>query len=222
MKKGWIIFFLVAMVSVVKAQGIAGRRISAEAEFDYFMRYYAPLEHSFTLGGKVKVGYVIAPRLQVYVGVNYYKLNLLRAVRDTVSSGTLGDATDFVTCMELDLTGRYFLRGLGERNYNCIAPDGKYFEFGVMTTKTAYTPGELSYYSYYGSEPLRSQITSTRLSFGFGNQQVWWDRLIVNTGILVSFPVFKWGDYDQNNAPYKQWQMGHNMLRAYVGFGVLL
>lgn len=219
MKNYLIAFIFIVITFSSPAQGIAGRRLSLEVEFDYFMRYSTATEKFFSIGGKSRVGYIIAKQWQVYAGINYYKLNFLQSVRDSITDDVLGDATDYINCVELDLTARYFLPRFGKREFNCIAPDGKYMEFSLITTKTQYSPGELP---YYGHDGILSEYKSTRVSFGFGNQQVWWDRMIVNTGLLVSMPVYSWTRNGALSTPYKQWQKGHNMFRAYVGIGLLL
>jgi len=217
MKKRLIALLILFGTNAGYSQGINGKRMSAETEFDYFMRFFSPTEKVFTIGGKVRIGYVAAERWQVYAGANYYKLNYLQPVYDPLTDDLLGDATDNITCKELDFTARYFLPGFGNRKYDCIAPDGKYFEFGLITTQTHYSPGELS--AFHDSS-FPATVQTTRLSLGIGNQQVWWNIVVVNTGILTSAPIYNWGHHG-DAAPYLFWNTGFNLVRGYVSIGVI-
>ena len=221
----FILFALAVNSSVLFSQGIAGRRTTLEANFNYFFSL-APTEHAFTLGTNLRAGYVITPRWQLCAGINYFQHKFKSEVIDPTTNNTgygysyLGEATDRTNNFELDFTGRYFLQGLSKKSYSCIAPDGKYIELGTILTQTKYLPGEIPGLDDY--ETLLSEVKTVRLSVGFGNQQVWWDRLIVNTGILFSAPVVKIDDYNDYNAPYMAWTKKHNAVRAYVGVGILL
>lgn len=225
MRVSIILFAAVVNCSALFSQGIAGKRTTLEANFNYFLSL-APTEHAFTFGTNIRAGYVLTPRWQLCAGINYFQLNLKMEVIDPSSNNTgygysyLGEATDRTNNFEFDITGRYFLQGLSNRKYSCIAPDGKYIELGTILTQTKYSPGEIPGLNNF--ETLLSEVNTVRLSFGFGNQQVWWDRLIVNTGILFSVPVVKITDYNEYTAPYMAWTKRHNSVRAYFGIGVLI
>lgn len=215
------IFVAVLLFAEAQGQGIAGRRITAEIETDYTLKYLAPTRKFANIGGKFRMGYVVSRHWQIYAGVNFNKLMLKEDVYDTAFANYdefLGEATDAVRVLEYDLTARYFLSGFMKRSYDCIAPDGKYVEMSVIMTTATYKPGELP---YLWREPLLPQAKNLRVSFGLGNQQVWWSRVIVNTGALVSVPVYKLSEFSTGNAPYMDWIWQNNVFRCYASIGIL-
>jgi hypothetical protein len=219
--RSWALFILLLLcVNKSGAQGVNGRRMILGGRFDYFVSF-AATDKSILTGWQVNAGYVLSRDLQINIAYNTYNIGYRQQIYDSIYFEKLGDATDQLNVTEYEGSLKLYLRKALNRYYDCIAPDGKYIEVGFVHSKIQYDPGSMSYYSYNRIQ-VSPTASSARFFVGIGNQQVWWGRIVANTGVQFSITFLRQDEPGYSSPTYIDWAATRNLFRCYVGIGFLL
>lgn len=211
--------FLLAAVSAEAGPGtggylghriIIGGEVNVSPFYTAFSDFYT--KYNVQYGGNLNL--IVGRRTQIGLNYNMWSLGGNQLFEGNFVS------SDRVKGAQYGFTVRNFRKKRGG-----IAPIGKYWDVSLSYAQNKFEAGSDNPDVMYG-EPGRLPKSADILMahVGFGTQALFWDHLVINSGVRFGAPFFQvskengtsYGDFIFNRLMYKEWFSG------FVGVGVLL
>ncbi len=235
MKKTSLVFLAITFILSCSAQpGYMGRRLLITPEIGYSWNLYNTQQSSslfsFIAEYGVGAGYVLSNRIQLNLLASTYTMKGMYSKKDTLSGKYDGFYSDKLTAYEFQFSGRYYLKTIFKKTTGSIAPVGKFFEFGPVLTFANYTPGADSYYDDFYTRNFLPVVYApanrTLLHFviGFGTQHIYWDRLVIYSGLMIASPVIDINKEEVTSQAndYLRAMTLRNVIRMRFGIGIII
>lgn len=220
MKKLLIIAAVLISVCSLSANpvkgGYLGHRFIVGGEFSYspFLTSFKDFYTKYNLQYGGQLGVVVGRYTQVNIGYNMYSLGNNQLYIDSFSTG------DRVKGSTVSFTMRNFRKKAGG-----LAPIGKFWDVGFGFSQNKFVAASDNPYVENGSQALLPPDTQMLLlSFAFGRQMVFWDRVVASSGVRFTGPMkFTSGT---GNTDYPNFMLdrvgGKDLVSVFFAAGILL
>jgi hypothetical protein len=220
MKKTITLFVALCMSVALFAQkpkgGYLGKRFIVCAEGSYFPNYSSVkdmlLSYNLQYGGNMH--FITGRYTQMGLSYNMYSLGAHHKYDTSLSNNGR------IKGYQIGLTYRKF-----RENKGGLAPIGKFVDVTLYYHSNEYN---VVYQNIQTFAPVTVSTAGISGSVGLGAQGIFWDRVVLNSGVRVGGPIFTVSEKDDagdvgDNLKYLQQRMMYkDFFSAFFGIGIIL
>ncbi len=196
--------------------GYLGKRIIICAEGSYSPNYSSFKDlftsYNFQYGGNAH--FITGRHTQMGLSYNMYSMGAHNRYDTSLSNGGR------IKGYQIGLTYRKFREKKGG-----LAPIGKFFDVNLYYHSSEYI---VDYATINPFAPVIVNTSGISGSIGLGAQGIFWNRVVMNSGIRVGGPIFTLSEQDSdsdfgNNLDYMQQRLMYkDFFSVFFGIGVIL